>query len=70
MRIEQSGVPVCQIQLEQQKVNDYQLSVAFFDGAERFVSDHSFVFYDKATGKVIDEIHNTDLGFSFPYSFP
>ena len=63
-------MPVCKLQLEQLKVNDYQLSASFLDNTERFVADYSFVFYDKATGKAIDEIHNSDLGLSFPYSFP
>lgn len=70
LRVEQSWIPVCKIDLEQRKVNDYLISASFFDGTERFISDYSFVFYDKATGKVIDEIHNTDNGMQFDYSFP
>lgn len=70
LRVEQSGIPVCKIALEQQKVNDYLISASFFDGAERFVGDYSFVFYDKATGKIIDEIHDTDIGMRFNYRFP
>lgn len=70
LRIEQSGTPVCGIKLQQKKVNEYLISTAFFDGTERFVSDYSFVFYDKATRKLIDEIHNPDLGFQFDYRFP
>lgn len=70
LRVEQSGIPVCKIELQQQKVNDYQILASFFDGTERFVSDHSFVVYDKATGKLIDEIHDPELGFQLDYRFP
>lgn len=70
LRVEQSGIPVCKIDFQQKKVNDYMVSASFFDGTERFISDYSFLFIDKATGKVFDEVHNKEFGLEFDYRFP
>lgn len=51
-------------------MNDYTVSASFFDGTERFISDYSFLFIDKATGKTFDEVHNKELGLGFDYRFP
>lgn len=70
LRIEKSLIPVCKIDLTQEKVNQYLIEGFFYDDAERFVADHSFSFIDKVSGKVFDVIQDKDTGLSFPYIFP
>lgn len=70
LRVTQSWIPVCKINLTKQQGHDYIIEGYFLDWTERSVADHSYIVTDKLNNKVIEEVHDTDTWYKINFRFP